>query len=105
MDKEEEEEVEKLGPTSTSHVGNVDVPGQQSSAAANFNNNDDEYDVEEESGSSLSLNEIHRQGQDTRAINSKSHDGGGSSGDNQDSKLHDVQEIPPGLKVGYVIDN
>ncbi|KAG5419897.1 hypothetical protein I9W82_001777 [Candida metapsilosis] len=104
VDKEEEEEVEKLGPTSTSHVGNVDVPGQQSSAAANFNNNDDEYDVEEESGSSLSSNEIHRQGQDTRAINSKSH-GGGSSGDNQDSKLHDVQEIPPGLKVGYVIDN
>lgn len=52
--------------------------------------NEDEYEVEE--GSSLSSNEVQRQGHEQR---------GAKSTEGSD----DVQDFPPGLKVGFVMNN
>ncbi|KAI5966001.1 hypothetical protein CANMA_003386 [Candida margitis] len=67
------------------------------------NFNEDEYEVEE--GSSLSSNEVQRQvhGHDQGHQQDKNDTGGG---DSRDSKVHsNVQDPPPGMKVGFVMNN
>ena len=81
------------GNAATVAAGNedaVDKTRQHSFGVVGSNFNDDEYEVEE--GSSLSSNEVQRQGHDQRG--SKSAEGSG-----------DVQNIPHGLKMGFVMNN